>query len=107
MRMEKLTYISLFSSSGVGCYGFKTEGFECVATNELIEKRMQIQRYNHKCKYESGYITGDITLDETKKAILSQIDLWKRQEKIKEIDVLIATPPCQGMSVANQKKKYE
>lgn len=107
MRMEKLTYISLFSSSGVGCYGFKTEGFECVATNELIEKRMQIQRYNHKCKYESGYITGDITLDETKKAILSQIDLWKRQEKIKEIDVLIATPPCQGMSVANHKKKDE
>ena len=68
---------------------------------------MQIQRYNHKCKYESGYITGDITLDETKKAILSQIDLWKRQEKIKEIDVLIATPPCQGMSVANHKKKDE
>jgi hypothetical protein len=23
------TYISLFSSAGIGCYGFKMEGFEC------------------------------------------------------------------------------
>lgn len=106
-RMDKYTYISLFSSAGVGCYGFKTEGFECVATNELLDKRMQIQKYNHKCKYNSGYITGDITLEETKKAIFAQIDLWKKQEKIKEIDVLVATPPCQGMSVANHKKKDE
>lgn len=30
------TYISLFSSAGVGCYGFMLEGFECIATNELI-----------------------------------------------------------------------
>ena len=105
--MDKYTYISLFSSAGVGCYGFKAEGFECVATNELLEKRMQIQKFNHKCKYASGYITGDITLNETKEAIFSQIDLWKIQEKIKEIDVLIATPPCQGMSVANHKKKDE
>ena len=36
--MSKLTYISLFSSAGVGCYGFKTEGFECVATNEQLPK---------------------------------------------------------------------
>ena len=27
-----LTYISLFSSAGVGCYGFKMAGFECIAT---------------------------------------------------------------------------
>ena len=61
-----MTYISLFSSAGVGCYGFKLEGFECVATNELIPRRLDIQRYNKKCKYECGYICGDITTDETK-----------------------------------------
>ena len=27
------TYVSLFSSAGVGCYGFMEEGFYCVATN--------------------------------------------------------------------------
>ena len=55
-----LTYISLFSSAGVGCYGFKEAGFECIATNEILEKRLNIQKINHKYKYESGYILGDI-----------------------------------------------
>ena len=99
-----MTYISLFSSAGVGCYGFKLEGFECVATNELIPRRLDIQRYNNKCKYESGYICGDITTDETKQQLFSQLQLWQKQEKMGRVDVLIATPPCQGMSVANHKK---
>ena len=98
------TYISLFSSAGVGCYGFKIEGFECVATNELIERRLNVQKYNHKCKYESGYISGDITKSSTKEALISEINKWKRQDKMDRVDVIIATPPCQGMSVANHKK---
>ena len=55
------TYISLFSSAGVGCYGFKENGFECIATSELIKSRIDIQKFNKKCKYQSGYICGDIT----------------------------------------------
>lgn len=101
---NKPTYISLFSSAGIGCYGFKLEGFECVATNELIARRLEIQRYNKKCKYESGYICGDITEDATKNALYDQIALWKKKDGISRIDVVIATPPCQGMSVANHKK---
>ncbi len=101
------TYISLFSSAGVGCYGFKQAGFECIATNELIDKRLQIQKYNKKCKYESGYILGDIRLQENKNKIFSEITRWKTNFKIKDVDVIIATPPCQGMSVANHKKKNE
>lgn len=46
MINKTLTYISLFSSAGVGCYGFKQEGFECVATNEIIDRRLEIQRIN-------------------------------------------------------------
>ena len=98
------TYISLFSSAGVGCYGFKLEGFECIATNEIIQRRLDIQRFNHKCKYESGYICGDITQENTKEDLYSQINLWKAKEHISRVDVVIATPPCQGMSVANHKK---
>lgn len=99
-----MTYISLFSSAGVGCYGFKLEGFECVATNELIPRRLDIQRYNKKCKYDSGYICGDITSDVTKDKLFSQIKLWEQKEQMKRVDALVATPPCQGMSVANHKK---
>lgn len=98
------TYISLFSGAGIGCYGFKLAGFNCVATNELIKRRLDIQRYNNKCKYESGYICGDISVDATKSALYEQIDLWREKENVSRIDVVIATPPCQGMSVANHKK---
>ena len=98
------TYISLFSSAGVGCYGFKMNGFECVATNELLEPRLAIQQVNHKCKYDSGYILGDATNPETHYRISEQIDLWRRQEGLQQVDVVFATPPCQGMSTVNYKK---
>lgn len=101
---EKLTYISLFSSAGVGCYGFKLEKFNCIATNELIERRLEIQKFNNKCKYNTGYICGDITSDTIKDKLYSEVSMWKKKENIKRVDVLIATPPCQGMSVANHKK---
>lgn len=106
--MNKLrTYISLFSNAGIGCYGFKQEGFECIATNEILDERLKIQQYNNKCKYPTGYICGNITLESIKNRILNEIQLWKTNEKISDVDVLIATPPCQGMSVANLKKKNE
>ena len=97
------TYISLFSSAGVGCYGFKLEGFHCIATVELIERRLQIQRFNKKCALDSGYICGDMTLPETHNLIHAELDKWKKQYHA-DLDVVIATPPCQGMSVANHKK---
>lgn len=101
------TYISLFSSAGVGCYAFKKNGFKCVATNELLERRLQIQRINHKCEYDSGYIGGDITLEETQSLILDEIERWTAHRGMKQLDVLMATPPCQGMSTANYKKGNE
>lgn len=98
------TYISLFSSAGVGCYGFKEAGFECIATNELVSRRLDIQRYNKKCKYDSGYIYGDVTSPHTKALIKAEVSKWEKKEGLSEVDVIIATPPCQGMSVANHKK---
>lgn len=103
LKDKTLTYISLFSCAGVGCYGFKKAGFECIATNELIERRLNVQKFNHKCKFDTGYIYDDITTDETKKKIDIEIKRWEKMGNDK-VDVLIATPPCQGMSVANHKK---
>lgn len=102
-----LTYISLFSSAGVGCYGFKMEGFKCIASNELIERRLAIQKANRKCKYDSGYILGDITEPSIKQRLFDEIAMWKKKERLSEVDVVIATPPCQGMSVANHKKSAQ
>ena len=100
----KPTYISLFSSAGVGCFGFKECGFDCIATNELIQRRLEIQKYNNKCKYDHGYILGDITSDDVLKRIFEEIEFWHKHENLMEVDVIVATPPCQGMSVANHKK---
>ena len=101
------TYVSLFSSAGVGCYGFKQENFYCIATVELLERRLKIQKHNLKCAYDSGYICGDMTLKETRDRVFEELDLWKRNFNVKDLDVIVATPPCQGMSVANHKKKDE
>ena len=101
---KALTYISLFSSAGVGCYGFLNNGFQCIATNELIERRINVQRANKKCKYDSGYIVGDISDPVKKTELFNEIEVYKKNEKVNEVDVIIATPPCQGMSVANHKK---
>lgn len=107
-KSKKLrTYISLFSSAGVGCYGFKEQNFECIATSELIESRINIQKYNKKCKYNSGYICGDITTNEIKDKIFKEINKWKDKEELDDVDVVVATPPCQGMSTANYKKNNE
>lgn len=103
LKDKTLTYISLFSCAGVGCFGFKKAGFECIATNELIERRLNVQKYNHKCKFDSGYICDDITIEDTKKRIFDEIKRWEKIGNDK-VDVLIATPPCQGMSIANHKK---
>lgn len=102
-----LTYISLFSGAGIGCFCFKQSGFECIATNELLSKRLKVQDHNDTCRYKSGYIEGDITIPDLKNRLFNEIERWKNKHKIKTPDVIIATPPCQGMSVANHKKKNE
>ena len=102
-----LNYISLFSSAGIGCFGLKQEGFTCIATAELIQRRLDIQKVNEKCKYSTGYICGDLTAPAIHDQLLNEIAQFKKKEKIKQIDIIVATPPCQGMSVANHKKKEE
>lgn len=98
------TYITLFSCAGVGCYGFKMNDFECVASNELLEPRIAVQRANQKCRHDSGYICGDATAPETHQRIFDEIDMWRNEHNLEQVDVVFATPPCQGMSTANYKK---
>ena len=55
--MKKLGYVSLFSSAGVGCYGFKQHNFECVATTEIID-RIKYSKINKVAINEEAYING-------------------------------------------------
>lgn len=89
----------------MGCHGFHMAGFNCVATVEKIERRLQIQRFNRKCRRQSGYICGDLQNDNVRARIDEELHLNGLSRG--DLDVLIATPPCQGMSVCNHKKRDE
>ena len=81
LKNGTLTYISLFSSAGVGCYGFKQEGYQCIATCEILEKRLNIQKYNDKCILDSGYILGDLSSKEVKENVYSEVEKWMQKGK--------------------------
>lgn len=102
--MIDLNFISLFSGAGVGCYGFKQEGYAGIATSELIERRLEVQRVNKTVQFEKGYILGDISEPEKKQELYEAIEYYKQQRETEDVDVVLFTPPCQGMSVANHKK---
>lgn len=53
---ERLTYTNLFSSVGVDYHRSTKENFECIVTNEMLERRLVIQRANNKCFHDLGYI---------------------------------------------------
>ncbi|MCL2526411.1 MAG: DNA cytosine methyltransferase [Coriobacteriia bacterium] len=101
---RELNYVSLFSSAGVGCYGFKQEGFKGIVSSELIERRLNIQKANNKLQFSDGYILGDITNSDVQNRLHAAIHKYSKETGDSEIDVVVFTAPCQGMSVANHKK---
>ena len=103
----KLSYITFFSGAGVGCQAFSDIGFECVVTNELLLERLKIQKFNKKCKDGLGYVLGNIENKDVKESIFRSVKKWRECSESKNIDVVICTPPCQGMSVANHHKHDE
>lgn len=82
--------ISLFSSSGIGDLGLHNNNIETIINGELLEKRAMLFKENHN--KSRGFI-GDIW--ETKDDIIS---FYKEKYGDEELFVLMATPPCQGMS---------
>lgn len=102
---EAFSYISLFSSAGLGCFGFKQEGFECVATAELLPRRMEVQKANNIVKDPEGYILGDLSDPSVRKRVTERASRWLETNGQRDITLIVATPPCQGISVANHKKR--
>lgn len=90
---NEINALSLFSNVGIAETYLSELGVNVVVANELLEKRCAF--YKHL--YPSvEMIQGDIT-DE--KVFLSVI----QKAKDANIELLIATPPCQGMSCAGRK----
>ena len=91
----KLKGISLFANVGIAETYFSDIGIEIIKANEIDEKRA---RFYSDMYPETKMIIGDIR----NKEIVDQII-----DEAKDIDFIMATPPCQGMSTAGKMNKYD
>jgi len=89
--------VSLFSNVGIAETYIHKAGINIVVANELDKKRAEF----HKHLYPNcEMIQGDITDGDTFTKVL-------RKAKELKCDFLIATPPCQGMSIAGKLKEND
>ena len=89
---SKLKALSLFSNVGFGEIYLDKLNIDVSVANELHEDRCKMYKDLHP---KTEVVCGDITKSDTKE------DIYK---KCSDIDIILATPPCQGMSVANAKR---
>ncbi len=93
--MSKIKAISLFSSAGIGELLLNNTNVDVVAANELLPKRADCYKHFYP---NTDMHCGDITLDETKEYMIASA-------KKHGAKMLIATPPCQGLSTLGKNKK--
>ena len=87
--------LSLFANIGVAEALLEEIGFSVPVANELIKKRADLYQ---KIYPNSKMVCGDITDYEIYKEII-------KKSKSAGVDIILATPPCQGMSTAGQQIK--
>jgi len=85
--------VSLFANVGIGETYVGRHGIQITVANELLSDRAEFYRYSHP---EAHMVTGDITNKDIYNEVL------KRSKKNK-CEFLMATPPCQGMSLAGKR----
>ena len=92
--LEKIKTVSLFSSAGIGELLVHNKNLDVIVANELIKQRADCYSFFYP---ETNMICGDITNN----TIKSQIIKIANDESAK---MLIATPPCQGLSTLGKNK---
>lgn len=84
--------LSLFSSAGIGEAYLSQIGVDIVVANELIAKRAKL----HSELYPNCHtVCGDITNPEVFNEVI---------RKSKGVELILASPPCQGMSIAGKNR---
>lgn len=89
--------LSLFSNIGVAEAYLDEIGFDVVVANEVVPKRASLYK---KIYPKTNMICGDITDPIVRMEIVEQ-------SLKNSVDVVIATPPCQGMSTVGKQKKSD
>ena len=86
------TFVDLFAGVGGMSIGFEMADLKHLAALELDEQLFQPNIDYHQ-KYESDFVLGDITQEETKSKLYESVGN-------RELGVIIGGPPCQGFSNA-------
>lgn len=89
---SNMKVLSLFANIGVAEAYLEEIGFNVVLANELIERRANLYSEIYP---NTKMICGDITDNSVYEKIVASA-------KSANIDIIMATPPCQGMSTAGQ-----
>lgn len=87
--MDQKIGISLFCSSGIGDLGLRANGIKVALACELIEERAQLFKANYP---DTEVLTGDIW------SLKEEIVKKYNNEFNSAPFLILATPPCQGMS---------
>jgi len=88
--LRLLTGVSLFSGGGIGDLALHAAGVDVLVASELLPDRASVFRSNYP---NTTMVDGDIR--ETKNQIIQEA---KGRLNGEPLDILFATPPCQGMS---------
>jgi len=91
--------LSLFANVGFGEFYFKDHGFEVVVANELLQDRVDFYKVLHPST--PHVICGDICEKSIRDSIIQAC------QDSGPIDLIVATPPCQGMSIANAQRSSD
>ena len=89
--MTEYKGLSLFANVGIAETYLKEIGYPIVLANELLVERAKFYQHLH----QHDVISGSITDDTVYSKIISE-------SKKQGINFILATPPCQGMSVAGK-----
>lgn len=92
-KHKRLTGLSLFASAGIGETFFHELGIDILVANELLPKRAALYQ---AISPQTKVICGDISYDSVFDEIMNSLP--------KKVDFLLASPPCQGMSVAGKNR---
>lgn len=96
-KQSKLRGLSLFANVGIAEAYLKELGVDIKIANELLPERA---RFYQDVYPETHMIQGDITDDVLRNQIIEEA-------KSKDVNFLMATPPCQGMSRVGKMEEFD
>ena len=94
---NRIRAVSLFANVGIAEAYLSEVGIDVVVANEIEARRVDFYKHVYP---DVDMVQGDITLPETKETIIKKC-------LANNVDMVIATPPCQGMSTAGKMDEWD